>query len=79
MPIIILMLVFHKVRFFNPHKRSNRKPYLQLNPKRFADDTSLLMIINDLNATAKQLCKDLDKIKEWAFQWKTCFNADSSK
>ena len=73
------MLVFHNVRFFNLHKQSHRKPYLQLNPKLFADDTSLFMIINDLNATVKQLRKDLDKIKEWAFQWKTCFNADLSK
>ena len=38
---------------------------LQSSPKLFADDTSLSTLINDPNATAKQLCEDLDKIKEW--------------
>ena len=42
--------------------------YLKSNPKLFADDTSLFTLINDPNATAKQLCEDLDKIKEWTFQ-----------
>ena len=31
------------------------------------------------NAKPKQLCEDLDKIKEWAFQWKMSFNPDPSK
>ena len=31
---------------------------------------SLFMIINDPDATAEQLCEDLDKINEWAFSWK---------
>ena len=52
---------------------------LQSNPKLFPDDTSLFTLINDPNATAKQLCEDLDKIKEWAFQWKMSFNPDPSK
>ena len=52
---------------------------LQANPNFFADDTSLFSIINDPNATTKQICEDLDKIKEWAFQWKMCFNPDPSK
>ena len=52
---------------------------LQSNPKLFADNTSLFTLINDSNATAKQLCEDLDKIKEWAFQWKMSFNPDPSK
>ena len=30
----------------------------------FADDSSLYMIINDLNATDKQLCEDLNKRKQ---------------
>ena len=52
---------------------------LQSNPKLFADDASLFTIISDPNAAAKQLCADLDKIKQWAFQWKMSFNPDRSK
>ena len=53
---------------------------LQSNPKLFADDnTSLLTTISDPNAAAKQLCEDLDKIKERAFRWKMSFNSDLSK
>ena len=37
---------------------------LKSNPKLFTDETSLLTLINHPNATAKQLCEDLDKIKE---------------
>ena len=40
-------------------------PY-KTNPKLFADDTSLFILINDPNATAKQLCENLNKIKERA-------------
>ena len=50
---------------------------LQSNPKLFAEDTSLFTLINYPNATTKQLCMDLDKIKEWAFQWKMSFNPDN--
>ena len=37
------------------------------------------MVINDLNAGAKQLCEDLGNIEEWPFQWKMSFNPDPSK
>ena len=52
---------------------------IQSNPKHVADDISLFTIINDSNATAKQLCEDLDKITEWAFQWKISFHPDRCK
>ena len=39
----------------------------------------MFILINDPNATAKQLCENLDKIKERAFQWKMNFNPDPSK
>ena len=58
---------------------NNLTENLQPNPMFFADDISLLTIINDPNATAKQLCEDLDKMKELVYQWKTSFNPDSSK
>ena len=58
---------------------NNLTENLQSNPKLFADNTSLFTLINDPNATAKQVCEDLDKIKEWAFQWKMSFNPGPSK
>ena len=52
---------------------------LKSNPKLFTDETSLLTLINHPNATAKQLCEDLDKIRKWVFQWKLSSNPDPSK
>ena len=52
---------------------------LQSNPKLFVGDTSLFTIINDPNATAKQLFEDIDKIMEWRFQWEMSSNPDRSK
>ena len=40
----------------------------------FADDTSLFSIIHDAKTTAYELNKDLQKIAEWAHQWKMSFN-----
>ena len=37
--------------------------HLQSNLKLFADDSSLFMIINDQNATKKQVFEDLHKIE----------------
>ena len=68
------MLEFHKVRFSDDLIEN-----LRSNPKLFAAGTSLFTIINDPTATAKQVCEDLDKITEWAFQWKMSFNPDPSK
>ena len=44
----------------------------------FADDTSLF-IIHDAKTTAYELNKDLQKIAEWAHQWKMTFNPDLNK
>ena len=52
---------------------------LNSNPKLFADDTSLFRTVNDINTTSNDLNKDLDKISDWAFQWKMSFNPDPSK
>ena len=43
--------------------------------KLFADDTSIFFCC----LSAKHLNDDLNKISEWAFQWKTAFNPDLSK
>ena len=36
--------------------------------KLFADDTSLFLLVHDLNTSAKELNDDLKKINDWAFQ-----------
>ena len=52
---------------------------LMLNPKLFADDTSLFSVVQDITLSAKNLNDDLKKINIWAFQWKMSFNPDPSK
>ena len=47
--------------------------------KIFADDTSLLLKVLDVNKSTKKLNLDLEKISEWAFQWKMHFNPDPNK
>ena len=47
--------------------------------KLFADDASLSSIIHDAKTTAYELNKDLQKIAEWAHQWKMSFNPDLNK
>ena len=47
--------------------------------KLFADDTSLFSVVNDSNISANELNKDLQKISEWAYQWKMSFNPDLNK
>ena len=45
----------------------------------FDDDTSLFSKVLDVNQSTKKQNFDLQKISEWAFQWKIQFNPDSSK
>ena len=47
--------------------------------KLFADDTSLFSIVHNMNTSTTNLNKDLNKIKNWAIQWKINFNPDPSK
>ena len=47
--------------------------------KLFADDISIFSVVHDVDLSAKQLNDDLNKISEWAFQWKMAFNPDLSK
>ena len=47
--------------------------------KFFADDTSLFSIVRDPVVSAEELNHDLDLIKNWAHQWKMCFNPDPTK
>ena len=47
--------------------------------KFFADNTSLFSIIHNAKTRAYELNKDLQKIAEWAHQWKMSFNPDLSR
>ena len=42
-------------------------------------DTSLFSKVLDVNESTKKLNIDLEKISEWAFQWKMQFNPDPNK
>ena len=52
---------------------------LVLNPELFADDTSLFSVIFDKDLSAKNLNNDLNRINNWAFQWKMSFDPDPNK
>ena len=52
---------------------------LTSNPQFFADDTSLLSVVQNLNSTANDPNSDLMKISDWTFQWKMRFNPDPKK
>ena len=52
---------------------------LQSDVKMFADDTCLFSLIKDKDESANDLNSDLEKISNWAFQWKMSFNPDPSK
>ena len=47
--------------------------------KLFADDTSLFSVVHDIDTSANNLDHNLEKISEWAFQWKMKFNPDHTK
>ena len=49
------------------------------NMRLFADDSSLFLKVRDIDNTQAQLMDDLDKITNWAWQWKMEFNPDINK
>ena len=52
---------------------------LSTNVKLFADDTSLFSVVHDIAASSCDLNCDLNRGREWAFQWKISFNPKPSK
>ena len=52
---------------------------LTLNPKLFADDTSLFSVIQNINSRRTDLNSDLSKISDSVFQWKINLNPDPNK
>ena len=47
--------------------------------KPFADGTYLFSVVHDINTSASALNEALEKISNWAFQWKMNFNLDPNK
>ena len=47
--------------------------------KIFADDASLFSKVRNINNSANKLNDDLEKISQWAYQWKMQFNRDTNK
>ena len=63
-----------RIRFsfvFNLHQWST-----WCNNFNFADDTSLISKVLDVNKSVIELNADLEKINQWAYQWKMQFNPD---
>ena len=52
---------------------------LSTNVKIFADDTSLFSTVTNQAQSAADFNDDLNKISNWAYQWKMSFNPDPSK
>ena len=49
------------------------------NMRLFADDSSLFIKVRDVDESQTQLMEDLEKITNWARQWKMEFNPDMTK
>ena len=45
----------------------------------FTNDTFLFLVVHDISISASDLNDDLEKIGNWAFQWKMNFNLDPNK
>ena len=52
---------------------------ISANIKLFADDSSLFLKVTDINLAQKTLSDDLNKISDWASQWKMKLNPDITK
>ena len=52
---------------------------LSANVKLFADDTSLFSVVHDITTSSCDLNYDLNRVREWAFQWKMSLNPEPSK
>ena len=52
---------------------------LSANVKLFADDTSLFSVVHDITTSSCDLNYELNRGREWVFQWKMSFNLEPSK
>ena len=58
---------------------NNLSDNLSSNAKLFADDTSLFLVVHDMNQSGINLNDDLGKKSNWTFQWKMSFIPDINK
>ena len=49
---------------------------LSANVKLFADDTSLFSVVHGITTSFCDFNYDLNRVREWASQWKTSFNPE---
>ena len=77
---LMFVLVFLKDQSFGPSLFliyiNDLSDDLKSECKPFADGTSL---VHDINTSASALNEALEKISNWAFQWKMNFNLDPNK
>ena len=52
---------------------------LTWSPKLFRDDTSLFFVVQNISSKAANLNSDLNKISDWATQWKMNLNPEINK
>ena len=52
---------------------------LSANVKVFADDSLLFSVIHDITTSSHHLSYDLNRVREWAFQWKMSFDLEPLK
>ena len=58
---------------------NNSPDNLSTNVKLFADNTSLFSVVHDIAISSCELNYDLNRVREWALQWKMSFNPEPSK
>ena len=46
---------------------------------KYVDDTSIISFVSDINVSANQVNKDLEKISMWSYQWKMSVKVDISR
>ena len=47
--------------------------------KLYRDDTSLISVVFNVDASVKELNDDVAKVQDWELHWKFSFNRDISK
>ena len=43
----------------------------------FADDTSVISFVEDINVCTEEISNDLEKISDWVYQWKMMVSLDT--
>ena len=80
---MIFVLVYHKdpfwhLCFFKIYINDSTND-IKSKCKLVAHDTFLFSVVHDIDTSGNDLNHDLEKISEWAFQWKMNFNPDPTK